>query len=218
MTDLGLSAAQLGHANTILGVGAARHATEKDLVTAIMVALDESSLQNYANSTVPESLTYPHDNVGSDSDSVGLFQQRPSQGWGTVAELMDPATAAGKFYDALFKVPGRDAAPSWVNAQRVQRSFDPTGSNYMAHYPTAVAIVGNNAPGVQLISDAGTTPGTKPLEAVGKAAGWLASAANWRRVGVFVLGAVLLALAGWKVLEASGALTGAARLGKAVIL
>ena len=53
----------------------------------------------------PESADYPHQGSGSDHDSVGLFQQRPSSGWGTVAELMRPSYAARAFYAALRRDP-----------------------------------------------------------------------------------------------------------------
>ena len=60
-----------------------------------------------------------------DRDSVGLFQQRTSQGWGTVAELMDPVYASNAFYDALQKVDGYDSMEITVAAQEVQRSGYP---------------------------------------------------------------------------------------------
>lgn len=61
-----------------------------------------------------------------DRDSVGLFQQRPSQGWGTVAQIMDPAYATGKFLDNLIRVPNWSTLPVTVAAQKVQRSGHPT--------------------------------------------------------------------------------------------
>ena len=60
-----------------------------------------------------------------DADSIGWLQQRPSQGWGTVAQIMDPAYGAEKFYDALVQVPGWQSLPVTVAAQRVQRSASP---------------------------------------------------------------------------------------------
>src|SRR5699024_9148682 len=69
------------------------------IVAAFMCVMVEAPpFLMYANSNVPESLNYPHDAVGSDSDSLGLFQQRPSAGWGTVAELMDADYNARAFY------------------------------------------------------------------------------------------------------------------------
>jgi hypothetical protein len=72
---------------------------------------------------------------GGDRDSVGLFQQRPSQGWGTAQQIADPRYAAGKFYTALLKV------KNWQNlrvadaAQKVQRSFN--GELYQQWAPSA---------------------------------------------------------------------------------
>lgn len=60
-----------------------------------------------------------------DRDSVGLFQQRPSQGWGSVAQLTDPVYATNAFYDALQKVDGYDSMEITVAAQEVQRSGYP---------------------------------------------------------------------------------------------
>ena len=60
-----------------------------------------------------------------DRDSVGLFQQRPSQGWGTKQQLMDPYYAAGKFYDALVKIENWETADINDVAQQVQRSGHP---------------------------------------------------------------------------------------------
>ncbi|SKC52494.1 hypothetical protein [Krasilnikoviella flava] len=60
-----------------------------------------------------------------DRDSVGLFQQRPSQGWGTVDEIMDPVYSTGKFYDGLVEVEGYEELEVTVAAQAVQRSAFP---------------------------------------------------------------------------------------------
>ena len=60
-----------------------------------------------------------------DRDSVGLFQQRPSQGWGTKQQLRDPNYAAGKFYDALVKIENWETADINDVAQQVQRSGHP---------------------------------------------------------------------------------------------
>ncbi|MDN5725851.1 MAG: hypothetical protein L0G99_07975 [Propionibacteriales bacterium] len=60
-----------------------------------------------------------------DRDSVGLFQQRPSQGWGSVEKIMDPYYSTGKFYDALVKVDGWQSGDINDVAQEVQRSGFP---------------------------------------------------------------------------------------------
>ncbi len=59
------------------------------------------------------------------ADSLGLFQQRPSQGWGTVAQIMDPVTSARAFYDRLVQVSGWQALPVTAAAQAVQHSGFP---------------------------------------------------------------------------------------------
>lgn len=92
-----LDAAQLDNARTMLRAAADHGADEAAVVVMLMTALQESKLRNLANTTVPDSLNLPNDGTGHDHDSVGVLQQRPSQGWGTVAELMDPAFAARAF-------------------------------------------------------------------------------------------------------------------------
>ena len=92
-----LGATELGHAATILSVARSLGVSARGQQIAIMTALQESGLKMYANSTVPASLDYPHDAVGSDHDSVNFFQQRVS-GWGTVKDLMDPTYAAKAFF------------------------------------------------------------------------------------------------------------------------
>jgi cell wall-associated NlpC family hydrolase len=72
--------------------------------------MQESGLRNLAYGT---------------SDSLGLFQQRPSQGWGTAAQIMDPVTSSRSFYVALAQVPGWQSMPVTVAAQAVQRSAFP---------------------------------------------------------------------------------------------
>jgi hypothetical protein len=100
-------------AATIAGV-AARHRLPRQAVTiALAAALQESKLRN---------LDY------GDRDSVGIFQQRPSEGWGSPAQLQDPVYATTKFYAALAKVHGYAAMPVYQAAQEVQHSAD--GSAY----------------------------------------------------------------------------------------
>lgn len=108
-------------------------------VIAIATALQESRLLNLANWGSAESLGLRHDGVGGDYDSVGLFQQRPSSGWGTVAQLMDPATSARKFYQALMQVAGWQRMPVTVAAQTVQGSAFPDA--YAQHEYLANLVV-----------------------------------------------------------------------------
>ncbi|WAC54268.1 phage tail tape measure protein [Gordonia sp. SL306] len=101
----------------IVAEGQKRGKSEKEIRSAVMAALAESD---------GEDLDY------GDRDSVGAFQQRPSQGWGDPKELQDTTIAAGKYYDALDKVQGKDTMSEAQMAQAVQRSAFSDGSNYQA--------------------------------------------------------------------------------------
>src|SRR5262249_7776339 len=109
----------------IVAVAQRRGLPRRAMVVAIACALQESDLRNVASTAVPESMRYPHQGVEVDHDSVGLFQQRPSQGWGTVAELMDPEGSTGLFLDALARVPGWGSMSVASAGQAVQRSAFP---------------------------------------------------------------------------------------------
>ena len=117
----GLDAEQLEYARTIANIGKQRGHSDEDIQIALMTALAESGLRNV--------------NYG-DRDSVGLFQQRTSQGWGSIQQIMDPSYSAGKFYDGLKGVGGGTA---WQRAQAVQRSAFADGSNYQAQWGKAQA-------------------------------------------------------------------------------
>ena len=101
---------QVANAAIIAQVGRDRGLPERAVVIALATAQQESRLRN---------LDY------GDRDSLGLFQQRPSQGWGTEAQVQDPAYAAGKFYDWLVTVPGWETGRLTDVAQAVQRSAFP---------------------------------------------------------------------------------------------
>jgi len=79
-------------------------------VIALATALQESKLRNLPS---------------GDRDSIGLFQQRPSQGWGTEEQIMDPYYSANKFFDALVLVDGYEEMRITEAAQEVQRSAFP---------------------------------------------------------------------------------------------
>jgi murein DD-endopeptidase MepM/ murein hydrolase activator NlpD len=97
-------------------------------VVAVATALQESNLVNVGDL-----------GARNDHDSLGLFQQRPSQGWGTPEQVMDPVYAAGKFYEALVAVPGWQDMPVTEAAQRVQKSAYPDA--YAKHAARASVIV-----------------------------------------------------------------------------
>jgi hypothetical protein len=130
-----LNPAEMGAAAIIVAVGEQLQVPPQGIVVALAVASQESRFQNYANDgtdpllrpeqrDVVQSLGYPHDAVGHDHGSVDAFQQQ-FPGWGTLPELMNPPTAATKFYEALLRVPGWAAMPLTVAAQTVQHSQFP---------------------------------------------------------------------------------------------
>jgi hypothetical protein len=135
----GLDQAQMDNAAAIVAAGVRRGLPQRAMVIAVATAMQESNLYIQANPTVPASLHYPHQRASADHDSLGLFQQRPSQGWGSVAQLMDPAYSAGHFYDKLVKVAGWQTMELTAAAQAVQRSAFPGA--YQKHQLRAQQIV-----------------------------------------------------------------------------
>jgi hypothetical protein len=105
-----LTTEQVANAATIAQVGRDRGLPERAIVIALATAQQESRLRN---------LDY------GDRDSLGLFQQRPSSGWGTEAEVQDPVYAANKFYDHLVGIPSWETGRITEVAQAVQRSAFP---------------------------------------------------------------------------------------------
>ncbi|HET6391404.1 MAG TPA: hypothetical protein VFG13_01145, partial [Blastococcus sp.] len=105
-----LSAEQRQNATTIIGVAKQKGAPPRAWLVALATAKQESDLRNI--------------NYG-DRDSLGLFQQRPSQGWGSPAQVLDPVYSTTIFLDKLLQVPNWDRLPVTVAAQTVQRSAFP---------------------------------------------------------------------------------------------
>lgn len=120
-----LDAGQVGNAQIIYTVSSELGLPQRAAVIAIATALQESSLRDLTTAT--------------NNDSLGLFQQRPSQGWGTAAELTDPVAASKAFYTALVRIPNWSALPLTVAAQDVQHSADPGA--YMHWEPLADQLV-----------------------------------------------------------------------------
>ena len=115
-----LSDVQARNASLVAAIAVRRGMPAHAATIALAAALQESKLYNLR---------------GGDRDSLGLFQQRPSQGWGTPAQILDPVHATNAFYDALARVDRYDTLPVTVAAQRVQRSG----------YPSAYAVYENDA-------------------------------------------------------------------------
>lgn len=101
---------QATNARTIAAVAAQQGMPNHAVTVALAAAFQESKLQNIGH---------------GDRDSVGLFQQRPSQGWGSVAQLTTPTYAAAAFYRALGRVNGWESMTVTEAAQHVQRSAAP---------------------------------------------------------------------------------------------
>lgn len=111
---------QAQNASLIAAIGVGRGLPARAVTIALATAYQESDLVN---------LEY------GDRDSLGLFQQRPSQGWGTRAEVLDPVHASSAFYDALVRIPGYESMEITEAAQLVQRSAFPGA--YADHEPDA---------------------------------------------------------------------------------
>jgi hypothetical protein len=118
-----LTREQAENASTIAAVAVRRGLPARAASIALATAYQESKLRNLDH---------------GDRDSVGLFQQRPSQGWGTRAQISDPYYSANKFYDELEKVDGYQTMRITEAAQRVQRSGFPEA--YEDHAADARAL------------------------------------------------------------------------------
>jgi len=133
-----LSAAQSANADLIVSAAMSSAAENTKVARiAVMTALTESGLRNVDH---------------GDKDSLGLFQQRPSQGWGTPAQIMDPTYATDMFVRHLTAVAGWETMTPWAAAQAVQHSAYPDGSNYRPNWAPAgqilAAVLANaNTPG-----------------------------------------------------------------------
>jgi murein DD-endopeptidase MepM/ murein hydrolase activator NlpD len=127
-TITGVSPIQIRNAAIIIQVGQSLTVPPRGWVIGIATAIQESDLTNL-----------PNLGVNNDHDSIGLFQQRPSQGWGSPQQLADPAYQARKFFEKLVTVPNWQTIPLTVAAQSVQRSAYPDA--YAKHEPLASRIV-----------------------------------------------------------------------------
>lgn len=114
---------QARNAALVAGIAVRRELPVRAVVVALATTYQESKITN---------VDY------GDRDSLGLFQQRPSQGWGTAEQVQDPAYATNAFYDALVQVDSYRGLPIHDAAQQVQRSAD--GSAYEQHEPNAEVL------------------------------------------------------------------------------
>jgi hypothetical protein len=104
------NAEQMSNAKKIIAQGQKMHLPPRAWVIALATSSQETNLHNYGQL------------AHNDHDSLGLFQQRPSAGWGSPSQLVNPSYSAGKFYAALMQVNGWNKLPVTVAAQDVQVS------------------------------------------------------------------------------------------------
>ena len=133
-----------GYALRIMAEGRRRGITPKGIQIAFATGLVESNITVYANQKLPKSLALPHDAVGNDGYSVGIFQQQVRNTgngwwWGDEATCMGVESSAGLFYDRLAKLPynGTSKSPG-AFAQQIQQSAFPT--RYDERFGEAVAL------------------------------------------------------------------------------
>lgn len=186
----GLTAPQQSNAATIVSVAKAEFSDPKQqrqaAIIGIITALTESGLVNT-----------PH----GDRDSVGLFQQRSS--WGSVQQRMDPTTSAQLFFNRLKTVKGWDTMDPGAAAQAVQVSAFP--DRYDTHLNTAGPIVSallGGSVSIGPVSQSTTTDTGKNLFGIPND---LFTPQFWTRVGVGVLGTILLLIAFVALLKNSDA-------------
>ena len=141
---------QAHFASIIAGVSVRRGLPPRAASIALATAYQETGIRN---------LDY------GDRDSVGLFQQRPSQGWGSKQQLMDPYYATGRFYDALVKIDNWETADISDVAQKVQFSGYPEA--YRDHEADArilaSTLTGQSPAGFSCLDRSGTSGDAKGL-------------------------------------------------------
>ena len=157
-----LNQQQLTRAAAIIATGESENIPARGQMIAIMTALTESSLRVLSNTgAYPDSGNIPNDGDGSDHDSVGLFQQRPAAGWGSVENLMDPVWSSRAFYGGpsgpnhgsprgLLDIDGWASMDPGAAAQAVQVSAYP--DRYAVNQPVAERVL-SALSGVSLTSD-----------------------------------------------------------------
>jgi cell wall-associated NlpC family hydrolase len=145
---LDLPAEQVPNAQTIVATGISLNVPKKGQIIALATAMQESRLRN---------LGY------GDRDSLGLFQQRPSQGWGSAQQIRDPVYASEQFYKHLLKVDGWQQMTVTQAAQAVQKSGLPDAYAQWENLATALqSAIAKTFPGAGDADGKDTTQGEKP--------------------------------------------------------
>jgi cell wall-associated NlpC family hydrolase/biotin carboxyl carrier protein len=186
-----VTGSQKEYVQTVIGVAKSMGVNEDGQIVAVMVMLQESGIKNYANdganalgydgfpppgatfwlNMAKLSMNMPHDAVGHDADSVGLFQQRASAGWANtggftasdnpaqaISRLMNPAFSAARFFDHLKSIPGWQSMARNDAAQQVQGSATPDA--YGKWDAQATALVQQNSDVSAVAPGSGSDGGT----------------------------------------------------------
>jgi len=192
--DADLATDQAVNASLITAIAVQRGLPPRAASIALATAMQESKLRNIGHG----------DQAGP--DSRGLFQQRPSQGWGTEAQVMDPYYATNAFYTALVKIPGYESMEITDAAQRVQRSAYPDA--YAQHEDMARSFAsglsGQTPEAVQCTLRSPEEPGSTDAVAAGLALayGELPVAAEGRTLVVDAGGQQAWSVGQWAVANA----------------
>lgn len=187
---------QAVYASLITAVAVQRGLPPRAATIALATAMQESKLRNIDHG----------DQAGP--DSRGLFQQRPSQGWGSEAQVMDPYYAANAFYDALVQIPGYESMEITEAAQRVQRSAFPTA--YAQHEQMgrffASGLSGETPEAVQCTLRSAAAAGDPGAVSAGlaQAYGPLVTTVEGQTLVVEVTGSQAWSVAHWAVANAKG--------------
>lgn len=185
---------QAANAALITAVAVRRGLPARAATIALATAMQESKLRNIGHG----------DQAGP--DSRGLFQQRPSQGWGTETQIMDPYYAVNAFYDALVKIPGYETLDITDAAQHVQRSAYPKA--YAEHEDMgrafASGLTGQTPAGVQCTLRSPTAAGDPATVAteLNQGYGGVDSQVDGGTLVVDVDGALAWSVAQWAVANA----------------
>ncbi|WP_445527431.1 C40 family peptidase [Streptomyces cyslabdanicus] len=143
---LDVPAEQVPNAATIVAAGLSLDVPKKGQIIALATAMQESRLRNLGS---------------GDRDSLGLFQQRPSQGWGSAQQIQDPVYASEQFYKHLLKVDGWQQMTVTQAAQAVQKSGLPNAYAQWENLATALrAAIAKTLPGGGKDPDQGKQPST----------------------------------------------------------
>ncbi|GAA2140052.1 M23 family metallopeptidase [Glycomyces algeriensis] len=151
---------EIKNAAIIISVGQDLEIPARGWIIAVATSMQESSLTNHG-----------HLGDQNDHDSLGLFQQRPSSGWGTPEQIQDPVYASTKFYEKLMTIDDWETLPLTVAAQRVQISAFPNA--YAKHEPKATEIVNTLTGGGGRVAAVDTQLGNCTPSGELSASGWM---------------------------------------------